>query len=139
MPLGLTTILVLGRLILFSCSTSASFAGHSEYNIESKLLNLPRGDPHHDIDGHQNKARSYQKRTEGVIVEVPYTIWTGTFADLIKRSPGAAFDDKHPESKKKDDKVLCLDASDPDCPKNIACWWVFRTSLVQGIVWLDSV
>lgn len=48
-----------------------------------------------------------------MLVEVPYTIWAGTFADLIKRSPGASFDSHdnhytHLESRGKHDKVLCI-------------------------------
>lgn len=61
-----------------------------------------------------------------MLVEVPYTIWTGTFADLIKRSPGASPDsdddhdgsDNHVESKGKHDKEVCLGVT---CQKGYYC------------------
>ena len=103
--------IVLGGLILFSCPSSASFIEHDKFSVIDIVPKLPRREhAHHSIHRHRHKARLYQRRTEGVLVEVPYTIWTGTFADLIKRSPGASSDspDGHADSKKNQDKVTCL-------------------------------
>ncbi|KAF8425895.1 hypothetical protein EV426DRAFT_594166 [Tirmania nivea] len=96
--IGLRAI-VLAGLLLLSGSTSASFIEHSNHQViaEPKLINIPnllRGHPH-GSHGHRHRARLLHKKTAPVVVEVPYTIWTGTFEDLKRRAPASKDDDNN--------------------------------------------
>ncbi|KAF8445363.1 hypothetical protein BGX38DRAFT_679195 [Terfezia claveryi] len=97
---GLKAIVLTG-LLLLSRSTSASFIEHSNHHVitEPNLISIPnslRGHHQHGSHGHGNRhrARFLQKRTVPVVVEVPYSIWTGTFEALKRRVPASKRDSK---------------------------------------------
>jgi len=120
---GLKAIVLTG-LLLLSGSTSASFIEHSDHRViaEPKVISIPsslRGHHPHGSHGHRHRARFLQKKTAPVVVEVPYTIWTGTFEDLKRRAPAS----KDEGSNTQTDNTSTTDDSCTGivCPKGYYC------------------
>lgn len=120
--------IVLAGLMVLSGSTTASFIEHSNHQIVAEpKLKIPsslRGHSHHHPHGsysRRNKASVHQKRAEAVVVEVPFTIWTGSFEGLERRSPGPA-KDKEDTTSTTTDTTSGEDAcTGIVCPKNTYC------------------
>lgn len=130
---GLKAIVLTG-LLLLSGSTSASFIEHSNHHVivEPKLINIPnslRGHHPHGSHGHRHRTRFLQKKTEPVVVEVPYTIWTGTFEGLKRRAQASKDDNNNIQN---DNTSTNTDDSCTGvvCPKGYNCtsageFWTF--------------
>jgi len=127
---GLKAIVLTGLLFL-SGSTSASFIDHSNHHVitEPKLINIPsslRGHYPHGSHGHRHRARFLQKKTEPAVVEVPYTVWAGTFGDLKRRAKdGGSNTQTDNTNTTTDDSCTGI-----VCPKGYYCtsdgeFWVF--------------
>lgn len=129
---GLKAIVLTG-LLLLSGSTSAGFIEHKDHHViaEPKLISIPsslRGHHPHGSNGHRHRARFLQKKTVPAVVEVPYTIWTGTFEDLKRRAPASKDEGGNTKTDNTSTDDSCTGVV---CPKGYYCtnsgeFWAFE-------------